>query len=98
MKWSRRVECSEHPCTPIRPPLPSGVWSVRFTGHGRWEVKPRHWLIDLVARDAPAADYLNVALNAPAPGERRAALEALALCLLDSLEYGESATEPQVIP
>ncbi|WP_019585858.1 hypothetical protein [Deinococcus apachensis] len=51
-----------------------------------------------MARDAPAADYLNVALNAPAPGERRAALEALALCLLDSLEYGESATEPQVIP
>lgn len=69
-----------------------------YAARGWWEVKPRHWLRDLTGREPVAARHLHLALNAPTSGERQSALEALALSLLDSLDYGKSATEPQVVP
>ena len=69
-----------------------------YAARGWWEVGPRHWLRDLTARDGEAARHLHAALNHPQPDGRQAALGALALCVLDSLEYGESATEPQAVP
>ncbi|WP_102125340.1 hypothetical protein [Deinococcus planocerae] len=69
-----------------------------YAARGWWEVGPRRWLSDLAAREAEAAQPLHAALNALQPDERQAALEALALCVLGSLEYGESATEPQALP
>ncbi|EYB67736.1 hypothetical protein DEIPH_ctg033orf0170 [Deinococcus phoenicis] len=65
-----------------------------YATRGWWEVKPRSWLADLTGKDPSAAHHLHAALNAPTPTERQAALEALALCVLESLTYGESATEP----
>ncbi|GMA16612.1 hypothetical protein E5F05_13370 [Deinococcus metallilatus] len=69
-----------------------------YAARGWWEVKPRHWLRDLNDHDPVAARHLHAALTAPRPGERQAALEALALCVLDSLAYGESVTEAQAVP
>ncbi|BDP41684.1 hypothetical protein DAETH_16530 [Deinococcus aetherius] len=69
-----------------------------YAARGWWEVGPRHWLRDLAAREAGAARQLRVALNGARPEERQAALETLALGVLGSLEYGESATEPQAVP
>nr|WP_246581137.1 hypothetical protein [Deinococcus aestuarii] len=69
-----------------------------YAARGWWEVKSRHCLRDLMAREAEAAQPLHAALNASQPDGRQAALEALALCVLDSLEYGESSTEPQAVP
>ena len=64
---------------------------------GWWEVKPRHWLRDLRQRDSDAASLLQATLNAIRPAERQAALEAFAIHVLNTLDYEESATEPQEV-
>ncbi|GAA5512246.1 hypothetical protein Dcar01_00960 [Deinococcus carri] len=69
-----------------------------YATRGWWEVKPRHWLTDLTEKDLQVAHHLHTALNAPRPAERQTALEALALCVLESLNYGESATDPEPVP
>ena len=69
-----------------------------YASRGWWEVKPRHWARDLAGRMPEAAGHLLAALNAPNAGERQAALETLALGVLDGLEYGESGTPPETLP
>lgn len=69
-----------------------------YAARGWWEVKPRAWLSDLQGRDPQAARHLQAALNGDSSGVRQAALEAFALCVLENLTYGESATEPQHVP
>lgn len=69
-----------------------------YTARGWWEVKPRHWLRDLEGRDPTSARHLHSILTIPGPDARQTVLEALALRVLNSLDYGERATEAQPVP
>lgn len=69
-----------------------------YAVRGWWDVKPKHWLVDLEVRDPVAADHLRAALETTDAHTRQAALEALALMVLDNLKPVEGGTLPEPVP
>ncbi|WP_407571346.1 nucleotidyltransferase domain-containing protein [Deinococcus altitudinis] len=67
-----------------------------YQQRGWWDTKPKHWPGDLALRDAQAAGLLLAVLEAGAD-TLQAALEALALYVLGSLDWAESSTVPEEV-
>lgn len=67
-----------------------------YQQRGWWDTKPKHWPSDLALRDTQVAGLLQVVLEADAD-TRQAALEALALYVLGSLDWAESSTIPEEV-
>ena len=65
-----------------------------YQQRGWWDTKPKHWPSDLALRDTQAAGLLQAVLQA-STATRQAALEALALHVLGSLDWAESSTVPE---
>jgi hypothetical protein len=72
------------------------IVSALYQQRGWWETKPKHWPSDLATREAEAAGLLAALLDADT-STRQSALEALALHVLVSLDWGESSTVPEEV-